>query len=154
MPQRSVYAQCLLGIANALKDESLDGIFTNVVVQDAPFQDGDIRPGAYVTPEGTREGDGTTESDMMGYLVLITIVRGARSGGSVDQDRWTLWRQKVIRRLNNKRLLAVDDSDCKDCSCKAWRHEWPERLAEKIEGKGLTAEAVMVSYWVLEPRTN
>jgi len=152
MPQKSVYAQCLLGIANALQDESLEGVFTNVLVQDDSFADGDIRPGAYITPEGTREGDGTTDRDLMGYMCLITVVRGSKSGGTRDQDRWTLWRQKAVRRFNNKRLLAVDDDDCLDHGCKAWRHEWPARMQEKIDKANMTAEAVMVSYWVLEPR--
>lgn len=153
MSNSSVYAQVLAGIADKLQDESLEDIFRNVKVQDSPFDSGDIRPGAYVTPQGVREGDGTTERDLMGYLVLVTVVRGKKSGGTVDQDRWTMWRQKVIRCFNNKRIMAVDDTDCLDHGCKAWRHEWPKPVQDRIDKANMSAEAVMVSYWVLEPRT-
>lgn len=98
-------------VRQMLAAERMDGIGRDIRVEDRPFSELEVRPGCYITPIEEVYGEGTNESDHIGYGLLVTVVRGSPSGNQTD--RRMKWRRDIRRLLHNKRLdsgLFHDDA--------------------------------------------
>ena len=146
----SVYELLQNQVFKQIKALTLAEIEVNVAVCNTPFSQTDLRPGAYLSPEGRDAGPFTNERDNWGYKWQVTVVRGASSGRSQEMGTWMYWLQEIVREFNHKRLSACVDGVNYSRSCEARKIESPLPEGKRRE---YDAVAVLIVVWVFEPRS-
>jgi hypothetical protein len=133
-----------------IKALTLDEVERNVLVCNRAFTASDIRPGAYLTPEGRQIGKCTNERDEWGYKWQVTVIRGASGGRSQDMAPWMFWLQQIVREFNHKRLAACITSInySRACEARDIKPTLPEGRDRDYDIAG-----VEIVVWVFESRT-
>lgn len=116
----SVYYSILAAVQTQIQALNLTGIANNVILKKLPTtEDFNIGatytwPACLVTPGvGMRElmaRDGSTNlSNDLGYPVSVALLDNDNRSPSANFNRDLLWRQKIIRQFEHKRLSGVSD---------------------------------------------
>lgn len=131
---------------------SLPQIEQNLIVCNSPFGRGDIRPGAYLSPEDRKIGKCTNERDEWGYQWQATVVRGASNTRSQDMGMWQWWLQQIAREFNNKRLTLTTMPTGTHFS-RAVQATQIKVANDDLKKRDFDAVGVLITVWIFEPRT-
>lgn len=98
----------MVSIAAIIKSIGLEGISQDPIIQDVPNYkaDGVTPPCVLIAPWSPEEiRDATNESDDIGYGIGIAIICGsAKSDIDTTLEQRLAWRQKIRRRMHNRKL--------------------------------------------------
>lgn len=158
---QTVGSQWLEAAARRLRAQRFPlGEQPEVRVQAEPYEDGQLVPGAYITPptEGNgkfeRYGPGTNERTHVGYTAQLTVVAGSLGGLREDASQQINWLQTARRLFHDQRLGLVASGELvapgvSELTCKVEPGEW---TAPRDDRDKADVSVVLITYWVFEPR--